>query len=157
MKIERLKIPKAYLVTPDVYEDERGYFKETCNQFMDFAPVQSNTSFSKKGVIRGLHAQTSTAKLVWVVRGSIFDVVFDSETGKWEGIELSATNHKQLLIPGGKYHGFQALEDDTVVCYMMSMYYDPSYEHALNPEIIDWPLEEQIISGKDRNADKFLG
>lgn len=157
MLIERTKIPKCIIITPDVYTDERGYFKETCNPFMQFKPLQANQSISKKGVIRGLHEQDGANKLVWVAKGSIYDVCFDKYTGEWVSVELSADNHKQLFVPAGKFHGFQALEDDTVVCYLMSQFYDPLFEHGFNPEFIDWPLskEEWIISDKDRKAPKW--
>ena len=156
MKIERASLYGVEIITPDVYKDDRGYFKETLNQHMRFEPKQSNQSVSKKGVIRGLHSQMGAAKLVWVAKGSIYDVAFAD--GKWVGVELSADNHKQLYIPSHIYHGFQALEDDTVVCYLMSDYYDSHLEHAYNPLSagIDWPLAEKIISEKDRNAYKFL-
>lgn len=156
MLIERTKVPGAVVITPDVYIDERGYFKETCSPYMNFVPAQGNQSYSHKGVIRGLHEQDGAAKLVWVVKGSIYDVVFNLETGKWDAVALTAENHKQLFVPENMYHGFQALEDDTIVCYMMSMYYDPNFEHSINPEFIDWPLKRYILSEKDKNADKLL-
>lgn len=153
MKIERTKLPGVVIFTPDVYEDNRGYFKETCNIYMNFYPAQANTSKSKKGVVRGLHMQKGVAKLVWVLRGAIYDVAYDSKTKKYVAGKLSARNHKQLYIPAGMYHGFQALTDGTIVCYLMDGYYDAKTEHGLNPNRVKWPLKEQIISDKDSNAD----
>lgn len=153
MNIERTKIPRVVIITPDVYEDERGFFTETLNQYMDFKPVQANMSKSKKGVIRGLHRQWGAAKLVWVAKGSIYDVVYDSDTEQYVSETLSADNHKQMFVPHDMHHGFQALEDDTIVCYLMDSSYDQKSESGLNPNRVEWPLKEQIISDKDSNAD----
>lgn len=154
MNIERTKLPGVVIFTPDVYEDDRGFFMETLNKYMDFNPVQANMSKSKKGVIRGLHHQWGVAKLVWVAKGSIYDVAYDPDTQQYVGGLLSADNHKQLFIPHTMFHGFQALEDDTIVCYLMDDFYNQKSERGLNPERVkEWPLKEQIISDKDRNAD----
>lgn len=147
---------KARTYIPPVYSDERGYFKEACNNFPDFKPVQANQSKSKKGVIRGLHYQKDTAKLVWVAHGSILDVALDPETGEHISAYLSADNHVQMYVPPNYAHGFQALEDDTVVCYLMDKSYNKETEGGYNPEFIDWPLKDYIISDKDRDADRFL-
>lgn len=155
MKIERTSVSGVVIITPDVYEDDRGYFKETLNKYMGFTPVQANQSVSAKGVIRGLHYQKYTAKLVWVAKGSIYDVAIDPETGKWHGETLTADNHKQLYVPKDYLHGFQALEDDTVVCYLMDAPYNAKEEGGYNPDYIDWPLLEQIVSEKDQNARQF--
>lgn len=152
MIIERTKVPGVLVITPDVYIDDRGYFKETLNKFMDFIPVQANQSHSSKGVIRGLHYQIDTAKLVWVAQGSIYDVAIDPKTGQYHGEVLSANNHKQLFVPKNFLHGFQALEDDTIVCYLMDKFYDAKTEGGFNPIYIDWPLKEQKLSDKDKNA-----
>jgi len=152
MNITRTKLPGVMVFTPDVYEDDRGYFKETLNKYQLFKPVQANQSISKKGVIRGLHYQKDTAKLVWVARGSIYDVAVDPETGETVEIELTADNHKQLFVPANFAHGFQALEDDTVVCYLMDKPYNQRTEGGYNPRYIDWPLADQIVSDKDAKA-----
>lgn len=155
MKIERTKVPGIVIFTPDVYGDYRGYFKETLNKYMNFTPVQANQSISEKGVIRGLHYQKFTAKLVWVAKGSIYDVAVDPETGHWVGETLTADNHKQLLVPADFLHGFQALEDDTVVCYLMDQPYNQKTEGGYRPDYVEWPLKDQIISDKDKSADQF--
>lgn len=157
MKIERTRVAGVLLITPDVYSDDRGYFKETLNPHFGFSPQQTNQSSSRKGVIRGMHYQKDAAKLVWVAKGSIYDVALNPQTGKWVGIKLTADNHQQLLIPENFAHGFQALEDDTVVCYAMSEYYNPDTEGGYNPLTcgFDWPLKDPIISDKDKNALNF--
>lgn len=154
MNIERTKLPGVVIITPDVYEDDRGFFMETLNKYMDFSPMQANMSRSKKGVIRGLHMQLGTAKLVWVAKGAIYDVAYDPSTQQYVGGILSSKNHKQMYVPHGFYHGFQALQNDTVVCYLMDDFYDNKTEHGINPSRVkEWPLKEQIISDKDANAD----
>lgn len=154
MNIERTKLPGVVIFTPDVYEDDRGYFIETLNKYMDFYPAQANMSKSKKGVIRGLHHQLGTAKLVWVAKGSIYDVAYDPKRKQYVAGLLSAENHKQLFVPKDFYHGFQALEDDTIVCYLMDNYYDQDKEHGLNPNrVTTWPVKKKIISDKDNSAD----
>lgn len=152
MKIERTKLPGVVVFTPDRYSDKRGFFAETANQHYNFTPKQSNMSSSKRGVVRGLHIQPNTAKLVWVAEGSIYDVAYDAETDDYVGVELSAENGKQLLVPAGYHHGFQALEEGTVVCYLMDEYYDPKGESGLHPYRIDWPIKEAIVSEKDAKA-----
>lgn len=148
---------RAKVIIPKVYEDDRGYFKETYKDLEGFIPVQANQSLSKKGVIRGLHYQKDTAKLVWVARGSVLDVALDPKTGEWISEILSAENHKQMYVPPNYAHGFQALEDNTVACYLMDKKYDPDTEGGFNPLSIDvdWPIEEHLISDKDKNAPEF--
>ncbi len=156
MKIERTKVPGVMIFTPDVYEDDRGYFMETLNKYQLFKPMQANQSLSAKGVIRGLHYQKNTAKLVWVAKGSIHDVAIDPATGNMHAETLSDKNHKQLLCPPNFLHGFQALEDDTVVCYLMDKPYNQRTEGGYNPNFVeDWPLKDKIISEKDQNAPEF--
>ncbi len=147
---------KPQIIQPTVYEDDRGYFKETFNAHVDFHPVQANQSKSKRGVIRGLHYQKDTAKLVWVAKGSVLDVAVDPKTGEVTSEILTSDNHKQMYVPPNYAHGFQSLEDDTVVCYLMDKPYNKETEGGYNPDLVDWPLKEQIISEKDKNADKLL-
>ena len=112
------------VITPAVHGDDRGYFMETYNENdmkeagFDINFVQDNQSSSTKGVLRGLHFQKHfpQCKLVRVVRGDVFDVAVDlrsdSKTyGKWYGVELTAENKKQFLIPEGFAHGFLVLSD----------------------------------------------
>ena len=118
------------IIQPAVHGDSRGYFMETYNQNdmqeagLDIAFVQDNQSCSTKGVLRGLHFQKQfpQTKLVRVIRGSVFDVAVDlrsnSETyGKWFGVELTAENKKQFLIPKGFAHGFLVRSEIAEFCY----------------------------------------
>lgn len=160
MKVHQTKLHGVLVIEPNVYEDDRGYFKETFNikKFDLFAsPVlQANQSKSKKGVIRGLHYQhPAVSKLVWVAHGSIYDVAYNIQSGEYHGEVLSAENGKQMLTPGGYAHGFQALEDDTVVCYLMDGTHNPEGDYGCDPMVIDWLIKDYIISEKDRNAHKL--
>jgi len=127
----QLSIPEVVLCTPKVLQDSRGFFLEAYN-FRDFKEaglqdifVQDNASTSAKGVLRGLHFQLepmAQSKLIRCVKGAIFDVAVDLRQGSpsfgtWVGYELSSENFKQLYIPPGFAHGFQALTDQAEVSY----------------------------------------
>ncbi|MBQ9006922.1 MAG: dTDP-4-dehydrorhamnose 3,5-epimerase [Atopobiaceae bacterium] len=172
----KTSIDGVVVVDAKKYGDNRGYFMETYKR-PDFVAggiacdfVQDNQSSSTKGVLRGLHFQIEhpQAKLVRVVRGSVFDVAVDlrpgSETwGKWEGVVLSADNHRQLFIPRGFAHGFLVLSDEAEFCYKCDDIYHPGDEGGLmwdDPAIgIEWPALEGddafdpskvILSDKDK-------
>lgn len=163
------------LFEPDVMEDSRGWFFESYNQrkFRQAGIlsrfVQDNQSFSRYGVIRGLHYQLSPfaqAKLVRVIRGSIYDVVVDIRKGsptykRSFGIELSAENRKQLYIPAGFAHGFSVLSQEAEVMYKCDHFYNRRSESGIlynDPSLgIDWriPVEKEIVSEKDRQLPVF--
>jgi dTDP-4-dehydrorhamnose 3,5-epimerase len=161
----------ARLFSPDVYPDERGFFKETYSTAKyralglldDF--VQDSVSFSSKNVIRGLHCDPEMSKLVTVLRGKIWDVIVDLRSDsptylKWEGFELSEDNHVQLYIPKGFAHGFIALTDNVIFSYKHGALYDAQREFAYrwnDPTFaIIWPLVgEPRISTKDQAAKLF--
>ena len=152
------------VITPTVHGDQRGYFMETYSQ-RDMAEaglnilfVQDNQSMSTKGVLRGLHYQINypQTKLVRVIRGAVFDVAVDlrpgSETyGKWFGIELTAENKKQFLIPKGFAHGFLVLSDEAEFCYKCDDFYHPNDEGGIawnDPTIgVRWPGVEGAYQG----------
>ena len=150
------RIEGLCVISPAVHGDSRGYFMETYSQRdmeengIHIVFVQDNQSMSVKGVLRGLHFQKQfpQTKLVRVIKGSVFDVAVDlradSETyGKWYGIELTAENKKQFLIPRGFAHGFLVLSDAAEFCYKCDDFYHPNDEGGLawnDPEIgIAWP------------------
>jgi dTDP-4-dehydrorhamnose 3,5-epimerase len=158
------------LIDPEYYPDGRGFFLETWNQ-RDFAAaglpgqfVQDSHSRSARGVLRGLHFQNLTepmGKLVRCTVGHIFDVAVDLRVGSptfgnWFGAPLSAENKRQIYIPVGFGHGFQALSDVVEVQYKQTGFYSPSAEGAVlwnDPDIgIDWPLENPTLSERDRRA-----
>ena len=150
------------------YDDERGYFMETYKQpdfiagGIDAQFVQDNQSSSKKGVLRGLHFQVNhpQAKLVRVISGEVFDVAVDLRQGSptygtWEGVVLSAENHRQFFIPRGFAHGFLVLSETAEFAYKCDDVYHPDDEGGLlwnDPEIgIAWPSLDcaYILSEKD--------
>lgn len=157
---------------PKLYGDHRGWFMETYSESkfdelgIQLTFVQDNHSFSAtKGTLRGLHYQLNPkaqTKLVRCTRGSIFDVAVDirknSPTfGHWFGIELTAENRKQLLIPQGFAHGFLTLTDNVEVQYKVDELYAPDCDRGIlwsDPSIgIKWPLDiKPILSEKDKNA-----
>ena len=152
------------VVTPTVHGDSRGYFMETYNQRdmaeagFDVEFVQDNQSMSTKGVLRGLHFQKNypQAKLVRVIKGSVFDVAVDLRSGsktygKWHGEVLSADNNKQFFIPRGFAHGFLVLSVVAEFCYKCDDFYHPNDEGGMawnDPEIgIAWPNLEGEYKG----------
>lgn len=168
MKATPLAIPDVYLIEPQVFGDERGFFFESFNHAKFEAAigrqvtfVQDNHSKSVKGVLRGLHLQNPQlqGKLVRVVQGEVFDVAADVRRdspsyGQWVGQYLSATNKKQLWIPEGLAHGFLVLSDTAEFLYKATDYYAPQYEQCIawnDPTLgIKWPLGGMpILSNKD--------
>ncbi len=146
------------VITPTVHGDDRGYFMETFNQrdMMDAGFsinfVQDNQSSSTKGVLRGLHFQKHypQVKLVRAVRGSVFDVAVDlrseSKTyGKWYGVELTAENKKQFLIPQGFAHGFLVLSDVAEFCYKVNDFWHPNNELDYDFELTQWQSMKALI------------
>lgn len=161
-------IEGVYIIEPQVFGDERGYFFETYQKDvfdaagLEYSFVQANQSKSHRGVLRGLHFQTRKpqAKLVRVVEGEVYDVAVDlrkdsSTYGKYVGVVLSGENHKMFMIPRGFAHGFVVLSETAVFEYQVDDVYDPGFEGGLiwnDPDIgIDWPVKEGIeLSAKDK-------
>lgn len=172
MNIIKTAIESVFVIEPQVFGDERGYFFESFNEErfraetgLDVRFVQDNESRSRKGVLRGLHFQKepyAQAKLVRVVQGRVLDVAVDirpqSPTfGRYVMTELSGENHRQMYIPKDFAHGYVVLEDDTVFQYKCDEYYHPEAEGGIawnDPQIgIDWRLPESeiILSEKDKH------
>ncbi|MEL4454548.1 dTDP-4-dehydrorhamnose 3,5-epimerase [Lutimonas vermicola] len=173
MILEKTDINDIILLTPKVYYDSRGYFMESYNEkkvamLIKDRFVQDNESVSHKNVLRGLHFQLpphAQSKLIRVVKGSILDVAVDlrkdsSTFGKHFKHVLSGENKKQLYIPAGFAHGFLSLEDDTILNYKCSDYYDAKSEASLlwnDPDLsIDWGVLDPILAEKDRMAENFV-
>lgn len=146
MKVQALSLPEVLLITPQVFEDERGFFFESHHQKkfseatgLNLIFVQDNHSRSAKGVLRGLHFQLpphAQGKFLRVVQGAIFDVAVDLRKksprfGQWVGVELSAQNKQQLWIPAGFAHGFLTLSEHAEVLYKTTDYYAPEFERCV--------------------------
>lgn len=164
-------IKDLYVIEFEKYVDERGYFNEKYNEkkFRDLGIknsfVQDNHSSSKKGVVRGLHAQEGQAKLVSCIKGTIFDVAVDIRKDsstflqKFE-IELSDHDNKLLFIPSGFLHGFKVLSEYAEVLYKVDDYYKPDIQfgvHYLDKDInISWPKTSlEILSERDASLPNF--
>ena len=176
MEVIESKINGVKVLHPQMFEDDRGAFCETYNK-RALAEAGINTEFVQdnycrnpcKGTVRGLHFQTSPhaqAKLIWVVRGTVQDVVVDlrhgSPTfGEHECFNLSAENLRQVFIPAGLAHGYCTLEADTEVAYKVDAFYAPEHEGGLlwsdTGLEIDWPVSagEATVSERDRGFPRF--
>ena len=170
----------AYTIDVTPFTDERGFFTRFfCEK--EFAANQLNTNFVQAnhsgtftvGSIRGMHMQMAPwgeTKLIKCIKGSIFDVIVDIREGsptflQWFGAALSAENKRMMYVPKGFAHGFQTLEENTEITYLVSQFYNKEFEFSLrynDPRInIEWPLKLADISDKDANAQllqsKFKG
>jgi len=175
MKFIVTDIKDLIIIEPNVFGDNRGWFSESYNHEVfkqnniSTIFMQDNHSYSaSKGVLRGLHFQNSPkaqTKLVRCTRGRIWDVAVDLRKSsptylKWFGIELTAENHKMLLVPQGFAHGFITLENDCEVQYKVDNHYDKTSDRSIrfdDPMInIVWPKMEITLSEKDKNAPLFI-
>ncbi|UQZ33780.1 dTDP-4-dehydrorhamnose 3,5-epimerase [Paenibacillus sp. PK3_47] len=172
MNFTKTNLEGVFVIEPAVFGDNRGWFMETYSvakfkeQNIGYHFVQDNQSYSAvKGTLRGLHFQLNPkaqTKLVRCTRGSIYDVAVDIRQGspyygKWFGIELTAENKKQLLIPKGFAHGFMTLTEDVEVQYKCDELYAPECDGGIlwnDPDIgIEWPIDViPILSAKDEKA-----
>ena len=166
MKITPLEIPGVHLIEPKVWKDDRGFFLETFHAGKYAAAgltrplVQANHSHSRRGVLRGLHRQTAypQGKLIYVVRGAIWDVAVDVRRGspafgRWVARELNEDNKAQLYVPEGCLHGFLVLSEEVDVIYQCTDVYHPQGELGVrwdDPKLgVDWPIKQPFLSAKD--------
>jgi len=172
LTVVRTAIPEVLVLEPQVLHDARGSFFETYHA-VKYAEagihdtfVQDNQSRSRRGVLRGLHAQRlrPQAKLVRVLTGEIFDVAADVRRGsptfgRWVGLTLSAENHQQCYVPAGFLHGFCVLSAFAEVEYKCSEVYVPGDEIGVvwnDPTLgISWPVDEPILSPKDASLPRL--
>ncbi|MCB4409350.1 dTDP-4-dehydrorhamnose 3,5-epimerase [Latilactobacillus sakei] len=176
LKVTTTKLQDVKIIEPAVFGDHRGFFTETYSDRdfkeagIDIDFIQDNHSLSTQaGVLRGLHFQRGKAaqtKLIRVVTGAVLDVIVDVRAGsptykQWEGYILSASNHRQLLVPKGFAHGFVTLTDNVNFLYKCDGYYDAEADGGISfktPELnIDWPIDfdQAITSKKDANQPTF--
>lgn len=175
MKITQAKIEGAFIIEPEPREDARGYFarifakEELQKAGASFSIVHINRSLTiEKGTIRGMHYQIKPMqedKIVQCLQGKIFDVVLDirpeSKTfGQWFGQVLDPGSKKMLLTPKGCAHGFQALEQNSLVEYFASQIFSSLHERGIRYNDskfnINWPIKNVIVSEKDGNWPDFV-
>ena len=168
MKVTQTDLPGVLIIEPKILGDERGFFLETfqADRYQALAGisakfVQDNHSRSRRGVLRGLHVQQQQpqGKLVRAARGEIFDVAADVDPrsatfGRWVGVSLSDTNHRQLWIPPGYAHGCLVTSEIADLVYKCTDYYHPQSETGViwnDPDLnIAWPITDPILSDKDK-------
>lgn len=169
MIFHETRLAGAYLIDIERLSDERGFFartwcrREFAAQNLETDYVQASISVNPlRGTLRGLHFQSpphSETKLVQCVRGAIYDVIVDLRPAsptfrQWLGVELTAASHRMLYIPAAFAHGFQTLEDNTEVSYLISTFHVPEAARGIrhdDPVLgIAWPMKISRISEKDR-------
>lgn len=176
LKVSTTKLQDVKIIEPAVFGDNRGFFTESYSDQdfkdagIDIDFIQDNHSLSTQaGVLRGLHFQRGEAaqtKLIRVVTGAVLDVIVDVRKGsptykQWEGYILSASNHRQLLVPKGYAHGFVTLTDNVNFLYKCDGYYNAAADGGISfktPELnIDWPIDfdQAITSDKDAAQPTF--
>lgn len=176
MKFSETPLKGAFIIDPELMEDERGFFARTfCGR--EFAErglvtrfVQCSTSYNRlKGTLRGLHYQAhphAEVKVVRVTSGAIYDVIVDLRAESptywtWTAVELTAGNRRMLYVPSGLAHGFQTLIDDTEVAYQISEFYVAEASRGLrwdSPSLaISWPeVGRRVISAHDMSLPLIL-
>jgi dTDP-4-dehydrorhamnose 3,5-epimerase len=171
MRVLSTLLPGVKIIEPRVFREERGWLAETWSaaRYAEYGVArefaQDNVSYSRPGVLRGLHFQEPSAqgKLVSVVDGEVWDVAVDIRPDsptfrRWVAVTLSSDNMRQLWVPEGYAHGFLA-RAPSVVVYKLTAPYDPSSERGISwsdPELgITWPHNAPLVSGKDARAPKL--
>lgn len=172
MEIKPTKLDGVVIIEPKVFGDHRGFFMETWNAKryeecgLDVSFVQDNLSYSRRGILRGLHYQNpnTQGKLVSVLQGEVYDVAVDvragSKTfGEWVAVTLSAENKRQFYVPPGFAHGFCVTSEMALFVYKCTDMYNPQAEGSIlwnDPDLgIDWPIEEPLLSDKDKDAPRL--
>jgi dTDP-4-dehydrorhamnose 3,5-epimerase len=164
MRFEETPLEGVWVIELEKRGDERGFFARVFDD-REFEQrglvshwVNVNDSLSaQRGTLRGMHYQLPPAaevKLVRCVRGALYDVALDLQTGAWFGVELTADNRRMLYVAEGCAHGFLTLADDTEAFYFTSAPYSPEHERGVrwnDPAYgIEWPFEPVVLSEKDR-------
>lgn len=173
MQIEELKIPRCYLVIPNVFEDKRGRFVKTChteimnNIAVDTDFVEEYYSTSNKGVIRGMHFQMPPddhVKMVYCPNGTVFDAFVDLRKGSPTYLEsfsltLSSSDNKILILDKGIAHGFCALTNEAMMIYKTTTVYSPENDSGIAWDSCDikWPDDKvaELVSDRDSNFEKL--
>lgn len=176
MKFHDTELADARLIEPERHSDDRGYFARVAC-VAEFAaagieadyPQASVSHNARAGTLRGMHFQRpphAEAKVVRVTRGAVFDVIIDLRPQsptfrRWQGFELGVENGRMLYIPKGFAHGFQTLEDETDVLYLITPAFVPGHGDGVRFDdpafAIDWPRPVRVIAEKDRSWPLFEG
>jgi len=172
MNVIETTLPGVVIIEPKVFGDERGFFMETWNQqrYVDAGIpagfVQDNLSYSRRGVLRGLHFQNPNpqGKLVSVYQGEVYDVAVDIRRGsptfgQWTAVTLSAENKRQFYVPEGFAHAFVVTSETALFSYKCTDLYNPKAEGSIlwnDPDLaIDWPMDNPELSAKDREGKRL--
>jgi dTDP-4-dehydrorhamnose 3,5-epimerase len=161
----------AYLIEPELLEDDRGFFARLLDrdEFARHGLVVPSTQWSisfnrRRGTLRGLHYQQpphDEIKLVRCTAGAIFDVIVDLKSGRWFGAELSAANRRSLYVPAGFAHGFETLTGDAEVSYAIDGNHDPDSARGVRWDdpafAIEWPLTPTMMADRDRGYPDWKG
>jgi len=169
IKVSKTNLDKVLLITPDIFEDFRGQYIETYNEKLyrengiDVKFIQDDIAISFKNVIRGIHGDLETWKLISCLYGEIFVAVVNcdmdsKEFGKWQSFILSDKNRQQVLIPPKHGNSYLTLSHFSVFHYKQSTYYNPARQFTYkwnDPRFkIPWPIKDPILSQRDRNEKK---
>jgi dTDP-4-dehydrorhamnose 3,5-epimerase len=169
LNVVETNLAGVFIIEPKVFGDERGFFLETWREERYEEAgipghfVQDNLSFSRRGVLRGLHFQNPDQQgmLVYVLEGEVYDVAVDIRAGsptfgEWVAVTLSSENKRQFYVPEGFAHGFLVTSDAALFAYKCTARYNAEAEVSVlwnDPEIgVEWPVEAPVLSDKDRTA-----
>lgn len=171
INFKKTKLDRVYVIEPEIFKDGRGSFVKVFHQkaFKDnnlqFNAEEVFYSESKKNVIRGMHFQNppqAHAKIVYVVKGKIIDVVLDIREGsptygEFISVELSQDNKRMVYIPVGFVHGFSVISESATAVYMQTTMHSPKLDSGIRWDSfgMDWNIKEPILSERDRNFVKF--
>ena len=166
--VTKTELNDVILIKPSIFEDHRGMYVETFNEVdykqnnINIKFVRDDVSTSSKNVLRGLHYDNKTWKLIHCMYGKIFFVVADmrkysDQYLKWQSFILTSDNRHQVLVPPGFANGHYVLSDHCIFHYKMSEYYDPENEKGVkwnDPKLgIFWPADHPMLSEKDSNTE----
>ena len=167
IKVVKTELPGVLLIEPDSFRDHRGYYVETYNEELyrkhgiDVKFIQDDISVSRKDVLRGIHGDDVTWKLISCLHGEFYFVVVDCDKnssgfGKWQAFNLSAQNRLQVLVPPKHGNGHLALTEAVVFHYKQSTYYNPMRQFTYrwnDPALkIAWPIQNPILSQRDEQG-----
>jgi dTDP-4-dehydrorhamnose 3,5-epimerase len=168
IQVEQTSIEGLLLIKPEIHKDHRGSYTEIYDneKYKDILPegtifVQDDYSHSKQNVLRGIHGDASTAKLISIIYGQVFDAVIDNRPNsptylKVETFHLSRENAYQLFIPEGCGNGMLALSPEVIFHYKQTTHYIPGIQFTImwdDPRfVIPWPVTNPILSDRDKKG-----